>query len=49
MDQEHYRETSEFNIFSDSISLDDKIFGAWNNLISENKIKSIKESVSNID
>lgn len=52
IDQKHYKETTKFNILSDSISLADKMFESWNCLISKNKIKLIKKvsvTLVNID
>lgn len=52
IDNKHYRETVKFNMLSDSISLADKMFEAWNCLTYQNKIKLIKKisvTLINID
>lgn len=52
IDNKHYRETIKFNMLSDSISLADKMFEAWNCLTYQNKIKLIKKisvTLINID
>jgi DNA polymerase-4 len=52
INNKHYRETVKFNVLSDSISLADKMFEAWNCLTYQNKIKLIKKisvTLINID